>query len=75
MVGDNGQTHASSVKKAFAVSSPHVRRSRIRTFRAGEASAASGWQCEVTQVKAAVTDPGQVGTVMPRDLATPGAVS
>jgi hypothetical protein len=50
----------SSAKKEFAVLSPYVGRSHIRTLRAG---AAANQQCEVTQVKIAVTGPGHVGTV------------
>jgi hypothetical protein len=50
----------SSAWKAFAVLSPYVRRSHIRTLRT---SAAVSQQCEVTQVKVAVTSPDHVGTV------------
>ena len=51
----------SSAKEAFAVLSPYVRRSHIRTLRTG---AAVSQQCEVTQVKVTVAGPGYVGTVM-----------
>ena len=50
----------SSARKAFAVLSPYVRRSHVRTLRT---SAAVSQQCEVTQVKVAVTSPDHVGTV------------